>query len=304
MPDEIVTIGVNEVAELERCEAIIDAGLKTFVEVGNALMIIRDSRLYRGTHERFEEYCRERFGFSDRRARQLMSASEVVANLEAETANGEHASTKTGTVVPVPTRERQARPLAKLDPPAQKEAWSEAVAESNGDPSTKTIQAVVDRKLGKSKVNGVVTDDPPDVAKARAAGRIAPEVVPEVTEPEPVPDPEPFEPPAQTDEEWLAALPLSSVLQDVPLKTFQEDALLYRAVEPHRDTFKYHVSRLLNKVRRKGQYAGILRYFLGRDHPKDWHRCPAPEDGGCGGSGQLELIGHCSRCRGKGYWIS
>ena len=46
-----------------------------------ALAAIRDSgkpshRLYRDTHDTFEEYCRDRWGFSDSRARQYMLASQ------------------------------------------------------------------------------------------------------------------------------------------------------------------------------------------------------------------------------------
>lgn len=72
--------------------------------VVRALTTIRDGRLYRASHGTFEEYCKSRWGFTDRRARMLMSASEVVGNLE------------TGTTVPLPASERQARPLAALPP--------------------------------------------------------------------------------------------------------------------------------------------------------------------------------------------
>lgn len=84
-----------ETASLAECEAVIERGLKTFVEVGEALLRVRDERLYRATHPTFEHYCRERWGFGGRRARQLMAASEV------------------GTIVPV-ENEGQARELLTL----------------------------------------------------------------------------------------------------------------------------------------------------------------------------------------------
>ncbi len=54
-------------------------------------------------YSRFEDYCRERWGWTDRRARQLMSAAETVKALE------------TGTIVP--TNEAQARELARHNRP-------------------------------------------------------------------------------------------------------------------------------------------------------------------------------------------
>ena len=70
---------------------------------------MRDKRLYK-QHGTFEDYCREQWDFTDRRARYLLSAAEVIHNLE------------TGTIVPVlPTNEAQARPLTKLELQQQRE---------------------------------------------------------------------------------------------------------------------------------------------------------------------------------------
>ena len=57
-----------EAEKLARHEQVIERGLATFVEVGEALSEIRDARLYRESHTTFEAYCRERWGFTDRRA--------------------------------------------------------------------------------------------------------------------------------------------------------------------------------------------------------------------------------------------
>jgi hypothetical protein len=59
---------------LARCEKRIEEGLAWFRTAGEALTQIRDERLYRETHETFEAYCRERWGFNDSRARQLIGA--------------------------------------------------------------------------------------------------------------------------------------------------------------------------------------------------------------------------------------
>lgn len=45
---------------LTQNEAVIERGRRAFVEVGTALAQIRDSRLYRQSHDTFEAYCRER----------------------------------------------------------------------------------------------------------------------------------------------------------------------------------------------------------------------------------------------------
>lgn len=66
---------------LETCERVIQGGLDTFIEVGGALSVIRDQRLYRSSHKTFEEYCREKWDMTGRRARQLCAAAGVVRNL-------------------------------------------------------------------------------------------------------------------------------------------------------------------------------------------------------------------------------
>ncbi len=90
-----------EAQHLDRCENIITRGMKTFIEVGNALSEIREDRLYRASHGTFDEYCRDRWGWTSSRARQIIGAAETVTNV---TAIG-------GTA---PGTESQARELAGL----------------------------------------------------------------------------------------------------------------------------------------------------------------------------------------------
>src|SRR5574343_438884 len=112
----VESLTVPEVDRKAQLEATIERGMQTFVEVGLALMEIRDGRLYRAEFGTFEEYCQERWGWTDRRARMLISAAGVMDNL------------KTGTTVPVlPANEAQVRPLATLPPDLQRAAWREAV---------------------------------------------------------------------------------------------------------------------------------------------------------------------------------
>ena len=56
-------------SRLAELETVIESGIRTFVDVGRALLEIRDSRLYRESYPTFDEYCRERWGFGRIRAR-------------------------------------------------------------------------------------------------------------------------------------------------------------------------------------------------------------------------------------------
>ncbi len=119
---------------LVELEAVIERGLTTFVEVGQALLVIRDERKYLETHQTFQDYCRERWGFSRIHAHRLIEAAEVVS------------------VLPIgntPNRESQARELARLpEPEAVREVWAE-VTEEHGDAVTAAdVRQAVDRRLG------------------------------------------------------------------------------------------------------------------------------------------------------------
>ena len=117
----------SEDARLARNETRISQGLASFVEVGEALSDIRDARLYRATHGTFEEYCRTKWSMTDRRARQLMDASEI------------------GTIVPQITTESQARELARVEPARREEVIRKADAATGGKITAAAIkQAAVE----------------------------------------------------------------------------------------------------------------------------------------------------------------
>lgn len=109
------TLSKPETDTLTTCERIIEAGKQTFLDVGIALLKIRDGRLYRATHKTFEEYCRQRWGWSRQRANQQIAAAEVVSNLTTVVVKTE-----------LPKTESVARPLAALPPPQQRQAWAKA----------------------------------------------------------------------------------------------------------------------------------------------------------------------------------
>jgi N6-adenosine-specific RNA methylase IME4 len=130
-PCEIESITIEESRRLVELETTIGAGLKTFVEVGEALLEIRDSRLYRIEHRTFEAYCREKWGMSRPRVYQLIGASQVTKQVS--------------TIVDkAPSTESQARPLTKLPPEQQAQAWSKAVEMAGGEqPTAKQVEVAV-----------------------------------------------------------------------------------------------------------------------------------------------------------------
>jgi hypothetical protein len=101
MPDLHLALNEQERARLLVLEVVIDRGKKTFIEVGEALLEIRDLRLYRATHTSFEGYCKERHGFTRVRAHQYIDAARVCGALTEVNAEP-------------PTNERQARELVAV----------------------------------------------------------------------------------------------------------------------------------------------------------------------------------------------
>jgi hypothetical protein len=124
--ERAVGLNSSEAARLTVLEDKIAAGLRTFVEVGLALVEIRDGRLYREAYRTFDSYCRDRWGFGRRHAYQVIDAAAVVQNVR------NCAQTGGGINVPLPANEAQARPLAGLAPYEQGEAWLRAVESAPG----------------------------------------------------------------------------------------------------------------------------------------------------------------------------
>jgi len=108
-------LNIREKLRRKSLEKTIDKNLKAFYRVGVALLKIRDERLYRDQYSSFEEYCQERWGFTRVRAHQLISASIVTESIES-----------TDQIIK-PANEAQVRPLIKLEPSQQVEAWNAAV---------------------------------------------------------------------------------------------------------------------------------------------------------------------------------
>jgi hypothetical protein len=137
-------------ADLMEHEKVIEQGLATFIDVGHALMAIRDGKKYRAAgYATFEDYCRGRWDFDRTYAHRLMSAAEVAGLLP------------TGNIEP--QTERQLRPLAplKAQPDEARAAWQEAVEEAGGEqPTAKQVERAVAKRIPSKKEHPAPFSDP------------------------------------------------------------------------------------------------------------------------------------------------
>lgn len=125
------TLSIAEQTTLAEHERVIERGLKTFYEVGNALIYIRDNRLYRANYATFEDYCLRRWSLQRRRAYQLMDSSLVFDNVK----NFTH----------LPANEAQVQPLVSLEPTEQKLVWDVVQKTAvNGKVTAAHVKSVVD----------------------------------------------------------------------------------------------------------------------------------------------------------------
>ncbi len=112
-----VKLTSKEADELKKQEAIVEACEGELWKRAEALTVIHDGKLYKGTHKRFGDYCLDRWGFDRSQADRNLNALRVYKNLK---------SPHLG-VVSLPVTEAQTRPLGKLSPDQQGLAWKNAV---------------------------------------------------------------------------------------------------------------------------------------------------------------------------------
>lgn len=127
LPGVMSMLGRFVEADRDELEDVIVRGLATFREVGMALFAIRERKLYRTTHGTFEAYCQDRWGFTDRRARQIIDAAEI------------------GTIVPV-QNEGQARALKPVadDPEVARQVYERVAEATDGHPTAAELRPVAD----------------------------------------------------------------------------------------------------------------------------------------------------------------
>lgn len=157
-------LSVEEARQLAECEQTIERGLPTFMEVGQALLTIRDQRLYRQNDRTWEAYCHGRWDMSPRYANRQIQAASMVREL--------------GPIGPKPRTESQARALAEVEPERRAEVWEETVvrAEQDGGKPTAALVREVAAE-GPPRLREVPEQEPPGW-QAATIGDAAPKPAP------------------------------------------------------------------------------------------------------------------------------
>lgn len=123
-------------AAFDDAEAVIERGQKTFLEVGRALLDIKErglTELRNRGFQNFEDYLQRRWGWTRDYGQKLLAATRAVKNIERNVDHG----------LPLPANERQARELARLSAEDQCRVWKRAVQESaSGQPTAADIRKI------------------------------------------------------------------------------------------------------------------------------------------------------------------
>ncbi len=153
----------RESRELDQLEAIVDAFQVAYMDAGQALMVIRDKKLYRHVAKTFEEYAKQRFSYSRQHSYRLIEAYQAVRDTE------DILSPNGDKVLESPRTEGVARELAKAESPEKRaDLWS-AVHKENQGKSPGLISATLVSKVRKWMFPVASSDNgkaPPKVTKA------------------------------------------------------------------------------------------------------------------------------------------
>lgn len=152
-----LTSGLLDLMEHEK---VIEQGLAGFVEVGNALLVIKEDRKYKHAgYQTFEDYCTGRWNIGRRYGNRLVIAAATVEALARDL--------ETGPIGPVlPATESQVRALTALPEPERAAAWTEAVDRADGDQPTaaEVAHVVAERRTPKPVPKATTGAAPPHPA--------------------------------------------------------------------------------------------------------------------------------------------
>jgi hypothetical protein len=137
-----------EQAELYACEAVIETGWATFVQVGLALARIREAQLYRLEFQRFDTYCRVKWQYARRYVDQVIAAAQLFNYLSANCARRK------------PDHESQLRPLVGLSLEQAAAAWERAASRAGPRKITALMVKTALKELGFGSARAP-TDSPP-----------------------------------------------------------------------------------------------------------------------------------------------
>jgi hypothetical protein len=138
--DDLTQSEDNE--RLRSLEEVIERGLPAFVEVGKALLEIKNHKLYQPQYRTFEQYCAEKWRIDQSYAYRLMDSAQTIENLKIS---------PIGELLPA--NEAQTRPLVRLPADKQRQAWSAAVKSTPTGkmPTARHVQAVVNRMRAEDR---------------------------------------------------------------------------------------------------------------------------------------------------------
>lgn len=121
---------------LKHLETIIAKNQYRFYEIGQALLEIRDSRLYKqALFTSFEAYARSRWDIGRSQLYRLIDAYNVINNLSPI---GDR----------LPGNEAQTRPLVPLSPPEQRKIWKEFL-NTKVEVTARNIQKFIEERKAK-----------------------------------------------------------------------------------------------------------------------------------------------------------
>lgn len=155
-----LTLFDYEAMPLADLEAIVDRGLATFIEVGLALLAIRDGKKYKTAgYTDFNVYIEERWGMSKSYGNYLLNSGYIGSELSTIVDNP-------------PTHESQARPLSRLgtldqpqdewpQPESWCKAWIDASERAGKDDKGEPIQPTA--KLVEKVVKQMIWVEPPPI---------------------------------------------------------------------------------------------------------------------------------------------
>lgn len=154
---DIAVLTSAEADLLEQAEATIARGIKAFREVGDALISVRENRLYRAEYVTFEDYCRDRWQLERATAYRAIQSAQVASILSPI---GEEIK-----------NEAQARELAPLleSPDDMRAAFTEAIARSDGKPTAAVIREVVRERMDPASPLAQAAERELDKLEARPA---------------------------------------------------------------------------------------------------------------------------------------
>ena len=140
---EAVPLTSEESSALAQCEATITTGFRVFYRVGSALAEISRRKLYRRTHRTFEKYVEERFGMARAHANRMIASASVAENLSPH-----------GDISEV-CNEYNLRPLTRLEPAQQVEAWDLATKRAGAkSPSYRLVDQAAEEVDPRKKRHG------------------------------------------------------------------------------------------------------------------------------------------------------